>query len=171
MDNVSKFSVLMTVYKSDNPNYFKISLNSILNQTAFPTEIVIVKDGQVPQTIQNVINEVDSLYPDIIRQVQLKTNVGLGLALNVGLKECRYELVARMDSDDICLPERFEKQLAIFSKYPETDIVGCPVKEFVGTPDNIVGKEMFLLAILRFINMLEEEIHLIIQLLCIERVR
>ena len=140
MDNVSKFSVLMTVYKSDNPNYFKISLNSILNQTAFPTEIVIVKDGQVPQTIQNVINEVDSLYPDIIRQVQLKTNVGLGLALNVGLKECRYELVARMDSDDICLPERFEKQLAIFSKYPETDIVGCPVKEFVGTPDNIVGK-------------------------------
>lgn len=135
-----EFSVLMTVYKNDNPDYFKISLNSVINQTVVPNEVVIVKDGPVPELIQSVIDEVDTLYPGIIIQVQLKKNVGLGLALNEGLKVCKYELIARMDSDDICLPERFEKELAVFESNSEVDIVGCPVKEFVGTPDNVIGK-------------------------------
>ena len=137
---MEKFSVLMTVYKNDNPNYFRISLNSVINQTVIPTEVVLVKDGPVPEVIQNVIDEVDRLHPGIINQVQLKKNVGLGLALNEGLKVCKYELIARMDSDDICLPDRFEKELAVFENNSDMDIVGCLVKEFVGTPDNVVGK-------------------------------
>lgn len=137
---MEKFSVLMTVYKSDNPEYFKISLQSVINQTVVPDEIVLVKDGPVPESIQSVIDELDALYPRIISQVQLKKNVGLGLALNEGLKVCKNELIARMDSDDISLPKRFEKQLSVFQMNHEIDIVGCPVKEFVGTPDNIVGQ-------------------------------
>lgn len=134
-----KFSVLMTVYKSDNPDYFKISLTSVMKQTVMPDEVVLVKDGPVPEIIQTVIDEIDKQYPGIIRQLQLEKNVGLGLALNEGLKICKYELVARMDSDDICLPERFEKQLLIFELNPKIDIVGCCVKEFVGTPNNVIG--------------------------------
>lgn len=137
---MEKFSVLMTVYKSDNPEYFRISLNSVMDQTAVPDEVVLVKDGPVPATIQVVIDGVDAAHPNIIKQVQLEKNVGLGLALNEGLKECKYELIARMDSDDICLSERFEKQLKMFETNPKLDIVGCPVKEFVETPDNVVGK-------------------------------
>lgn len=137
---MEKFSVLITVYKSDNPDYFRISLNSLLNQTVVPDEVVLVKDGPVPIEIQKVIDEIDAENPNVIVQLQLEKNIGLGLALNEGLKLCKYELIARMDSDDICLPERFEKQLKMFEKIPELDIVGCPVKEFIGTPDNIVGK-------------------------------
>lgn len=133
-------SVLMTVYKSDNPEYFKLSLDSVLEQTVMPSEIVLVKDGPVPNSIQAVIDEADKNYPGVIHQVQLSQNVGLGLALNEGLKVCKYELIARMDSDDISLPERFEKERAVFLANPEIDIVGCPVHEFVGTPDNVVGK-------------------------------
>ena len=134
-----EYSVLLTVYKSDNPDYFKLSLESMINQTVPSNVIVVVKDGPVPETIQNVIDELQKEHPEI-HPLQLERNMGLGLALNEGLKVCQNELVARMDSDDISLPTRCEKQLALFEADPELDIVGCPVKEFVGTPDNIVGK-------------------------------
>ena len=133
------YSVLLTVYKSDNPDYFKLSLESMINQTVPSNDIVVVKDGPVPETIQNVIDELQKEHPEI-HPLQLEKNMGLGLALNEGLKVCQNELIARMDSDDISLPTRCEKQLALFETDQELDIVGCPVKEFVGTPDNIVGK-------------------------------
>lgn len=136
---MEQYSVLQTVYKSDSPEAFRLSLESMINQTLKPSEIVLVKDGPIPQMLQSVIDELDKKAPGMIVQVQLKTNVGLGLALNEGLKKCKNEMVARMDSDDISLPERCEKQLLMFEKNPELDIVGCSVKEFVGTPDNIVG--------------------------------
>jgi glycosyltransferase involved in cell wall biosynthesis len=133
------YSVLLTVYKSDNPEFFKLSLESMINQTVPSNDIVIVKDGPVPDTIQAVIDDMKVKHPEI-HPLQLEKNVGLGLALNEGLKICQNELIARMDSDDISLPERCAKQLALFEADPELDIVGCPVKEFVGTPDNVVGK-------------------------------
>lgn len=133
------YSVLLTVYKSDNPDYFKLSLESMINQTVPSNDIVVVKDGPVPETIQNVIDELQKEHPEI-HPLQLERNMGLGLALNEGLRVCQNELIARMDSDDISLPTRCEKQLALFEADPELDIVGCPVKEFVGTTDCIVGK-------------------------------
>ena len=136
---MEQYSVLQTVYKSDQPEAFKISLESMLHQTVKPDEIILVKDGAVPQSLQNVIDSLDCQFPGIIVQVQLEKNVGLGLALNEGLRRCKNELIARMDSDDISLPERCEKQLQMFANDPTLDIVGCPVKEFVGTPDNVVG--------------------------------
>lgn len=133
------YSVLLTVYKSDNPDYFKLSLVSMINQTVPSNDIVVVKDGPVPAEIQTVIDELQKSHPEI-HPLQLETNMGLGLALNEGLKICQNELIARMDSDDISLPTRCEKQLAMFEADPELDIVGCPVKEFVGTSDNVVGQ-------------------------------
>lgn len=137
-----EYSVLMTVYKKDNPEYFRMALLSMLKQTKRPDEIVLVKDGPVPDEIQNVIDVLDKKYPDIIKQVQLPNNLGLGLALNEGIKICRNELIARMDSDDISMPSRCEKQVAAFEANTSLDIVGCPVIEFFGEPNNEVGKRI-----------------------------
>lgn len=135
----SKYSVLMTVYNKDNPDYFRLALSSMTGQTLRPDEIVIVKDGPVPETIQSIIDMAEIEYPHLIVQVQLPQNVGLGLALNAGLKVCKNELVARMDADDISLPERCEKQIAEFITNPALDIIGSPVIEFDGTPQNSLG--------------------------------
>lgn len=135
-----KYSVLMTVYKNDNSNYFKQSLKSMIEQTLQPDEIVIVKDGIVGREIQSVIDKLSKENKSLIVEVQLPKNVGLGLALNEGIKVCRNELIARMDSDDISLPTRCEKQVELFKKNPELDIVGCPVIEFVDDHSNEVGK-------------------------------
>lgn len=130
----------MTVYGKDNPEYFRKALLSMVKQTKRPDEIILVKDGPVPNTIQEVIDKVDLKYPNLIHQVQIEKNLGLGLALDEGIKVCRNELIARMDSDDISLPTRCEKQMAEFENNPKLDIVGCPVIEFVGSPENKVGK-------------------------------
>lgn len=135
-----EYSVLMTVYVKDNPEYFNLALMSMVNQTKMPDEIVLVKDGPITNELQGVINNIDKNYPNLIVQVQLAKNMGLGLALNEGIKVCKNELLARMDSDDISLPTRCEKQVAEFEKDPSLDIIGCPVIEFVDNPDNKVGK-------------------------------
>lgn len=135
-----EYSVLMTVYRKDNPEYFRKALMSMVKQTKRPDEIILVKDGPVPIEIQSVIDWIDLKYPNLINQIQLEKNLGLGLALNEGIKHCRNDLIARMDSDDISLSTRCEKQISEFEKNPELDIVGCSVIEFIDEPKNIVGK-------------------------------
>ena len=98
------YSVLLTVYKSDNPEHFRLSLESMTQQTLISNDIVVVKDGPVPNEIESVIADFQEKYPDIIHPLQLDTNMGLGLAFNEGLKICKNELIARMDADDISLP-------------------------------------------------------------------
>ena len=133
-----KYSVLMTVYKNDNPAYFRLSLDSMLNQTYKPDEIVVVKDGPVGTALQDVIDA--RLNKSVhIKQIQLPINLGLGLALNEGLKHCSNELVARMDADDYSMPKRCELQINAFKENPQLDIVGCPADEFVDDIENIVG--------------------------------
>ncbi len=136
---MEKYSVLMTVYTKDNPEYFSLALDSMVNQTYKPDEIVLVKDGPVVETLQKVIDDHTAAGAPIV-QVQLEKNVGLGLALNEGIKVIKNELIARMDSDDYSMPERCELQVKEFEKNPELSIIGCPVLEFVGTIDNIVGE-------------------------------
>lgn len=135
---MQKYSVLMTIYKNDYPEYFKLSLESILHQSYLPDEIIVVKDGDITQELQEVIDK-HSTWGVPIKEIQLKENVGLGLALNAGLKFCKNELVARMDSDDFSMPTRCELQIMEFEKNPNLDIIGCPADEFVGNIDNIVG--------------------------------
>lgn len=128
----------MTVYKNDNPDYFALSLDSMIQQTCRPDEIVIVKDGLISKALQNVID--DRLYHDVqIHQVQLPVNKGLGLALNEGLNICKNELIARMDADDYSMPERCELQLKAFKDNPNLDIIGCPADEFVDDIENVIG--------------------------------
>lgn len=145
-----KYSVLMTVYNGDVPEYLKLALDSMINQTVVPDEIIIVKDGEISKELQNVIDNARNDYNSII-EIQLSKNVGLGLALNEGIKACNNELIARMDADDISLSTRCEKQLNIFKQKPNTDIVGCHVTEFSNDVKNIVGR--------RRVPISNEEIH------------
>ena len=131
-----KYSVLMSVYAKDNPEYLRLSIESMLNQTVAPEQIVLVQDGPVPENLEEIINHYGS-QKDLFTICRLKKNGGLGNALNVGLQHCRNELVARMDADDISLPTRCEKELECFQRDIELDICGCNIDEFYRTPDNI----------------------------------
>lgn len=133
----TKFSVSMCVYGGDNPEWFKIAVNSVLNQTRKPDEVVLVVDGPVPQALEVVINDFE--HNPVFNVIRLPENRGHGEARRVGLNNCSYELVALMDADDISAHDRFEKQLLLFEKDSQLTIVGGNITEFVDSPDNIVG--------------------------------
>lgn len=130
-----KYSVLMSLYKKENPEYLRVAINSMITQTVKPDEIVIVEDGPLTNELYAVLDE----FAEYITRVKNEKNMGLGLALNTGLKVCRNELVARMDTDDISKPNRCEKQLELFSQKPQLAIVGAWVDEFSKTPDKVVS--------------------------------
>jgi glycosyltransferase involved in cell wall biosynthesis len=139
---MDKYSVLMSVYVNESPENLKMSINSMLKKTIVPDEIVIVKDGELTLELDNILLIYLKTYPHIIKVLSIKKNVGLGLALNLGLQHCNNELVARMDTDDISLPQRCEKQLKKFEEMTELDIVGTMVDEFYEDPTNIVSKRV-----------------------------
>lgn len=126
-----KFSVLISVYKKETPDFLEKSLRSILiKQTLIPSEVVLVKDGPLTKDLEYIINTYKLKFPNILRVFQLNENQGLGRALNFGLDKCRYNLVARMDSDDICDEKRFEKQINYFKNNKNIDAVGGSIAEF-----------------------------------------
>lgn len=135
-----KFSVLMSLYIKEKPEYFKACIESILTQTMLPDEIVIVKDGPVTEELDTILNEYISANPSLYTLVPLETNHGLGLALAEGILHCRNELVARMDTDDICRKDRFELQLVEFNKNPKLDVCGSHIVEFETDVGNIVAQ-------------------------------
>lgn len=132
------FSVSMCVYKGDRPEWFKAAVDSVLNQTVPPDEIVLVVDGPVTEELNIVIKEYEQ--NPIFKIIRLKENVGHGNARRTGLENCSNEYVAIMDADDICVPKRFEKQVALFLQDPTLDIVGSNITEFIGSPENITGR-------------------------------
>ena len=136
------FSVAISVYKNDNPEHFDLALQSITkNQTQKPDEIVLIVDGPVPETLSAVVDRYEAEVAGF-RAIRLPENKGLGNALRLAVENCSNELIARMDSDDIALPTRFEQQLRCFEENPELDIVGGDITEFIGESDNIVGKRI-----------------------------
>lgn len=132
------FNVLLSLYFKEHPEYFRDSLDSILNQTLLPDEIVLVKDGPLTKELDALVEEYQARYPKF-KIVPLEKNVGLGKALNEGLKHCSHDIVARMDTDDICKPDRFEKQLAVFKNNPDVDVVSSWIDEFEGDVKNILS--------------------------------
>src|SRR5699024_6203432 len=110
----TKFSVLLSIYKNEKPEYVSKSLQSILNQSVLPNEIIIVEDGPLTDELYKTIGNFKREYPNVFKIVTLEQNVGLGLALNEGLVASSNELVARMDTDDIAKYNRFEKQIEVF---------------------------------------------------------
>lgn len=133
-----KFSVLLSIYIKEQPVYLKESFDSLFKQALPPDEIVLVKDGPLTPELDKVITEYQSQHPTL-KVIPLSKNQGLGKALNKGLKHCSHELVARMDTDDIAKPDRFEKQIKVFQEHPEIDICSAWIEEFEGTPDNILA--------------------------------
>ena len=111
-----KFSVLMSVYFKEKPEYLDLALKSVFEQTLIPDEIVLVEDGTLTDELETVINQYEKKYPKIMNVIRYEKNRGLGVALHDGLLECSNEIVFRMDSDDYSVKDRFEKQMTIFNE-------------------------------------------------------
>lgn len=135
-----KYSVLMSLYIKEDAENFRVAINSMLNQTYPPEEIVLVEDGPLTDELYEVINEVKNSRPGLITSIVHEKNQGLGPALQHGLEIARNELVARMDTDDIAVPDRCEKQLNFMNENLDVAIVGGQIEEFIGEKSNIVGK-------------------------------
>lgn len=130
------FSVLISLYKKENPVWLREALDSVFAQTVHPNEIVLVKDGPLTPELESVLNEYDKKY-SIFNFVVNETNLGLGLALQRGVLACKNEIIARMDTDDIIPPQRFEKQLAKIEE--GYDVVSCWSQLFIGNRSNIIA--------------------------------
>lgn len=130
------FSVLMSVYKKEKPEYLKQAIESIVNQTLMPNEIVIVKDGPLTHELELVISYYKKKYNSLFKIIDFNQNRGLGLALRDSVLACNNEYIARMDTDDIALPTRFEKQFAYLEKHKEIALLGSWITEFSDDPEH-----------------------------------
>lgn len=136
------YSILLPVYNQDKPEYLTISIESMLNQTVKSNDFVIVKDGPVTEELDAVINKYASNKENNINVVALEVNSGLGAALDFGLRQCKNELIARMDADDISLPTRCEKLLELFKNNPNLSIAGTNIDEFDEDPNIIISSRV-----------------------------
>lgn len=134
-----KFSVLMSVYKEENSTFLDESLKSIENQTIQPDEIVLVKDGPLSNSLEKTIKKHKALFKKKFKIVQIEQNSGLAIALQIGTNYVSNEIIARMDSDDISVKTRFQKQLDALVNNPDVMLVGGQVKEFSGYLTNVTG--------------------------------
>ena len=126
----SNYSVLMSVYYKEHPEYLRESMQSIYDQTIPTDDFVLVCDGPLPPALDTVITDMQKIFGSRLHVIRLLKNGGLGNALNVGMQQCKNNLVARMDSDDISRPNRCERQLAVFRDHPEFSLVSGIVEEF-----------------------------------------
>jgi len=131
------FSVLLSIYYKENSDYLDSALASLVNQTKIPSEIVIVKDGPLNNSLDEVILNYENLYPNLFKIISLQKNQGLGDALNEGLKNCTHEYIARMDSDDICVRERFDIQISFLTQNPDISVTGGFIEEFAQIPGDL----------------------------------
>lgn len=131
----NNYSVLMSVYFKERASFLEQSVLSVMNQTIKPNDFVLVCDGPLNRELDSVIEKLQKQYP-CINVLKLKENKGLGEALSIGIVHTKNDIVMRMDSDDICCPDRAETQLPLMEKY---DLVGGFVSEFEGEPTNIIG--------------------------------
>lgn len=127
--NNMAFSVLMSIYKKEKVAYFQSAMESILNQSLQADEIVLVKDGPLTAELDEAITVYVNKY-STVKIVSLHQNVGLGLALQAGLKECSSDIIARMDSNDIARTDRFLEQITYLAAHPEVSAVGSTIEEF-----------------------------------------
>jgi glycosyltransferase involved in cell wall biosynthesis len=132
----------MSVYHKDNAEYLRTAMDSIWNQTIPTDDFVLVCDGPLTAELDSVIVEMEKKHPDKLYVVRLEKNGGLGNALNEGIKHCKYELVARMDSDDISRPDRCERQLSVFQSHPDVSVVSGIVEEFTSSTDQIEARRV-----------------------------
>lgn len=138
--NSTPFSVAMSVYIKDDPQSFDRALESITDaQSIKPDEIVLVCDGELNEELDTVIEKYQNKWP-IFNIIRLEQNGGLGNALRIAIESANNELIARMDSDDVSVSDRFEQELNYFCQHPQIDIVGGDITEFISNETNVVGK-------------------------------
>ena len=130
-----KFSVLMSIYAKESPEFFSQALDSLAEQTVPADEIVIVKDGVVGEKLESVLVQYAAKLP--LKVVGYEQNRGLGYALAFGLQHCRYDWVARMDADDIAVKDRFEKQIAYLEQHPEIGLLGSSTLNRLMMPSEV----------------------------------
>ncbi len=131
MNKKNKYSVLMSVYKKDSPEYLQIALKSIYEQQSIkPDEIVIVVDGPIPENLREVLDSFKKDKEKIVKIIQQEQNKGLGEALKKGTEYCTGDYIFRMDSDDISVFDRFEKQINYIEKHSNIDVLGGNIAEF-----------------------------------------
>lgn len=133
-----EFSVLMSVYYKDNPKWFKEAVDSVMNNTVKPNEVLIGVDGPISKELEDKLQELSKEYTQI-KLAYFKENRGRGALLHDTLPMTKYPLVAIMDSDDICYSNRFEKQLTIFQQDKELNILGAFIEEFDEDTKEIVS--------------------------------
>lgn len=133
------YSVLMAVYHREKAEHFRAAVESMLQQTVPPADFVLVCDGPLTPELDAVIGEFTDREPELFQILRLEKNGGLGAALNFGLQHCRRELVARMDSDDIALPERMQRQLAAMERDPQLSALGGQIAEFCRDQNQILA--------------------------------
>lgn len=131
----------MSVYIKDDPTFLKVAIDSIVAQTRVPDEFVIVHDGPITSEQSSILYDYASKYP-WIRVIGYEKNIGLGYALAYGVKECKYEVIARMDADDYSVPERFEKEEKFMLEHPDIHLVGSITYEFIDDISNVVSKRI-----------------------------
>lgn len=122
----------MSVYDQESPDYLAQCLESLVMQTRPAEEILIVKDGPLGEELEAVLQQYARRLPMVT--IALESNQGLGAALRIGVEHCKHELIARMDSDDICVPFRFEQQVTFMETHPEIDVLGGSITEFAFSP-------------------------------------
>lgn len=132
---MENYSVLMSVYDKVEPSYFREAIRSMMAQTLVTDDFVIVCDGPLNEALDEVIAQAEREYPGVFQIVRLAENMGIGAAAEAGLRRCKNDLVAKMDSDDIALPERCEKQVRRFMECPELMVLGGLIEEFDSNPD------------------------------------
>lgn len=137
--NYPPFSVLISVYKNEKPEYLDLALVSVENQTIKPKEIVLVEDGPISKELKHVILKHKACFGDGFKDIAFSQNRGLGFALRLGTNYVSTEWIARMDSDDYSLPFRFEKQMKVVKEKPNIAVVGGQICEFAENIRNIRG--------------------------------
>ena len=133
------FSLLISTWRGDRPDYLREAFVSTVDaQSRPPAQVVLVQDGPVPDELAAEIRHLVRTSPVPVSHVEMAENVGLGPALDAGLKACEHEVVARMDADDLSAPDRFEKQLPVIEA--GADIVGSGLWEFGDSTEDVVGR-------------------------------
>ena len=132
------FSVLISVYIKEKAEFLDRALKSVYDEQEIkPNQIVLVEDGELTNELYEMIEIWKNKLGEILEIVELEKNMGLGDALKIGLEKCKFEMVARMDSDDVAMPNRFKKQLEIFENNPNLDICGSWIGEFENDENQI----------------------------------
>jgi glycosyltransferase involved in cell wall biosynthesis len=134
------FTLLLSVYDGDRPDHLRRAFRSAVDdQTLRPAQVVIVRDGPVRPELADCLDELAAGSPVLVTLVPLPRNGGLGPALDRGLAASHFDVIARMDADDVAMPHRFEVEVPLIR---DADIVGGGLLEFVGDTDNIVGQRV-----------------------------